>query len=152
MSFLVDTNVLLRSIDSSHSMNAVAVTALTTLRKKGEQLYITSQNLIEFWNVYTRPMERNGLGGTPQEAEAEIRQLKAFFPLLLDTTAIYPQWERLVIAYAVSGVKVHDTRLVATMLVHGLTHILTFNSGDFVRFSEITAVHPTTVTVEPNQG
>lgn len=33
-------------------------------------------------------------------------------------------------------------KLVASMLVHGLTHILTFNFGDFARYSEITAVHP----------
>lgn len=43
------------------------------------------------------------------------------------------------------GVNVHDARLVAAMLVHGLTHILTFNISDFARYSEITAVHPTTI-------
>ena len=40
------------------------------------------------------------------------------------------------------GVNVHDARLVATMLVHGLTHIVTFNIRDFTRYTEITAVHP----------
>lgn len=142
MSFLVDTNILLRSIDPSHPMNASTVQALTTLRGQGEQLCIVPQNLIEFWNVYTRPLERNGLGRTPEEARVELTQLKTFFPLLLDVAAIYPEWERLVGAYAVRGVNVHDVRLVAAMLVHGLTHILTFNTRDFVRYSEITAVAP----------
>jgi predicted nucleic acid-binding protein len=149
MSLLVDTNVLLRSIDPVHPMNAAAVEALTLLRGRGEQLWITPQNLIEFWNVYTRPLERNGFGRTPQEAEVEIAQLKTLFPLLPDTSAIYPQWEKLVSAYAVSGVNVHDARLVAVSLVHGLTHILTFNVEDFVRFSEITALHPTSVRSLP---
>ncbi|MGB7445247.1 MAG: PIN domain-containing protein [Coleofasciculaceae cyanobacterium] len=143
MPFLVDTNLLLRSIDLAHPMNKVAIKALTTLRGQGEQLCIVPQNLIEFWNVYTRPRERNGLGRTPLEAEEEVNQLKTFFLVLPDTAAIYPQWERLVVTHAVSGVNVHDTRLVAAMLVHGLTHILTFNTNDFTRFSEITAVHPT---------
>lgn len=58
MPFLVDTNVLLRSIDPAHPMNPVAVRALMTLRTQGEPLCITPQNLIEFWNVYTRPVER----------------------------------------------------------------------------------------------
>jgi predicted nucleic acid-binding protein len=125
-------------------MNAVAVQKLQALRKQGERLCITPQNLIEFWNVYTRPHDRNGLGRTPVEATVELRQLKVFFPLLPDTPAIYPEWERLVTAYDVQGVKVHDVRLVAVMRVHGLTHILTFNTDDFARFVEITAVHPET--------
>ncbi|OCQ98267.1 hypothetical protein BCD64_13250 [Nostoc sp. MBR 210] len=40
----------------------------------------------------------------------------------------------------------HDTRLVAAILLHGLTHILTFNVSDFSRYSEITAIHPTAIT------
>jgi predicted nucleic acid-binding protein len=142
MPFLVDTNILLRSIDLSHPMNALSDQTLRTLREQGEQLCIVPQNLIEFWNVYTRPLERNGLGGTPEKAEQEVTQLKAFFPLLLDTPAIYPAWERLVSAYRVQGVNVHDARLVAAMLVHGLTHIVTFNGRDFARYAEITVVVP----------
>ena len=53
---------------------------------------------------------------------------------------------RLVVAYSVVGVKVHDARLVAAMLVHGVTHLLTLNTNDFTRYSSITAVHPRTVT------
>jgi predicted nucleic acid-binding protein len=142
MSFLIDTNVLLRSIDLSHPMNASAVQALRKVREQGETVCIAPQNLIEFWNVYTRPIERNGLGRSPSEAAAEIRQLKAFFSLLSETTAVYPEWERLVSAYNVRGVKVHDTRLVAVMRVHGISHILTFNDSDFTRFTEITAINP----------
>ena len=95
MSVLVDTNILLRSIDPQHPMNMNANHALKTLREQGERLCIVPQNLIEFWNVYTRPLERNGLGGTPEEVEGEIVQLKTFFALLLDIPAIYPAWERL---------------------------------------------------------
>jgi predicted nucleic acid-binding protein len=123
-----------------------AVNAIATLRGRGEQLHIVPQNLIEFWNVYTRPLERNGLGHTAAEAEAEVNRLKAFFSLLPDTSEIYQEWERLVVVYAVRGVNVHDAKLVAAMLVHGLTHVLTFNISDFARYSEITAIHPTTVT------
>lgn len=126
-------------------MNPDAVNAINTLRSQREQLHTVPQNLIEFWSVYTRPLERNGLGRTLTEAQAEINRLKTLFPLLLDTSAIYEEWERLVVVYAVRGVNVHDARLVAAMLVHGLTHILTFNISDFARYSEITAVHPTAI-------
>ncbi|PSB15739.1 PIN domain-containing protein [Phormidesmis priestleyi ULC007] len=145
MPFLIDTNLLLRSLAPNHPMNPASVCALTHLRRQGEQLHIIPQNLIEFWNVYTRPLERNGLGRTPEAARAEIRQLKSFFMLLPDSAAIYPKWERLVSSYAVRGVNVHDARLVAAMLVHGLTNILTFNTRDFKRYLEITTVDPTSL-------
>ncbi|MER3433042.1 MAG: PIN domain nuclease [Leptolyngbya sp. ERB_1_1] len=145
MSFLVDTNLLLRSIDLNHAMNRTAVEALTWLRQKGEPLHIIPQNLVEFWNVYTRPLERNGLGRTPTEASVEVQQLRSLFTLLPDTAAIYPEWERLVGRYDVRGVNVHDARLVSAMLVHELSHILTFNTRDFRRYSEIVAVEPTSL-------
>ena len=151
MPFLADTNLLLRSVDPNHPMNADAVNATNRLRQRGEQIHIVLQNLIEFWNVYTRPLGRKGLGRTAAEAEVEVNRLKAFFPLLLDPHAIYQEWERLVVMYGVIGVNVHDARLVAAMLVHGLTHILTFNTTDFARYTEITAVHPTAVIAQEGQ-
>ncbi|MBE9050799.1 PIN domain-containing protein [Nostocales cyanobacterium LEGE 11386] len=145
MSYLVDTNVLLRSVDLSHPMNFDAANAISTLHSRGEQLHIVPQNLIESWSVYTRPIERNGLGRSVAEAQAEVNRLKVLFPMLLDTEAIYQEWERLVVVYGIRGINVHDARLVAAMLVHGLTHILTFNVSDFARYSEITTINPGTI-------
>jgi predicted nucleic acid-binding protein len=48
----------------------------------------------------------------------------------------------LVVAAGVSGVQVHDARLVAVMRVYGLTHILTLNAPDFRRYPGIVAVDP----------
>ena len=48
----------------------------------------------------------------------------------------------LVTLYGVSGKKTHDTKLVAAMIVHGVTHVLTYNVDDFTRFSEISTIHP----------
>lgn len=49
------------------------------------------------------------------------------------------------IAHNVSGVQVHDARLVAAMRVHGVSRILTFNDKDFTRYADIEVVHPRTV-------
>lgn len=57
------------------------------------------------------------------------------------------EWRRLVVHYRVSGVQVHDARIVAAMQTHGITHLLTFNGDDFRRFSEITVVHPSEITL-----
>lgn len=48
MSFLVDTNVLLRSIQDTHPMHEASVGAIQSLLEQGEALSIISQNLIEF--------------------------------------------------------------------------------------------------------
>ena len=36
----------------------------------------------------------------------------------------------------------HDTRIVAAMNVHGVTHLLTFNKDDFRRYTNIVAISP----------
>jgi hypothetical protein len=36
-------------------------TAVGTLGNRGDELYITTQNIAEFWNVATRPIANNGL-------------------------------------------------------------------------------------------
>jgi predicted nucleic acid-binding protein len=43
------------------------------------------------------------------------------------------------------GKQVHDTRLVAAMLTHNITHLLTFNVDDFKRFADIVVVDPRSV-------
>jgi predicted nucleic acid-binding protein len=65
--------------------------------------------------------------------------------LLSDSEAVYQEWRRIIVQYGVSGVQVHDARLVAAMRVHGVTHILTLNAGDFSRYSGITVAHPSSV-------
>lgn len=142
MPFLIDTNILLRSAEPSHPIYPIAINATSLLRERGELLCIVPQNLGEFWNVYTRPLEKNGLGHSASEAETEVQHLENLFELRLDNAEIYHEWKRILIQYSIIGVSVHDARLVAAMFVHGLTHILTFNTDDFRRYTEIAAVNP----------
>lgn len=60
---------------------------------------------------------------------------------------LYSELRRIVVTFSVSGVQVHDARLVAAMKSNGLTHILTLNSTDFVRYASegTVAVDPTTI-------
>lgn len=41
----------------------------------------------------------------------------------------------------------HDAKLVATMNVHGIRRILTFNTDDFTRY-DIEAVHPSSLMTQ----
>lgn len=134
--------MLTRSAQPGHPMHNDALEALDILRKRGEELCIVPQNLYEFWVVATRPLTVNGLGMTTAQAEGELAQIKKLFRFLSDTAAVYPEWERLVSQYTVSGRNAHDARIVAAMTVQGITHLLTFNADDFRRFSDITVVTP----------
>jgi len=142
MAYLIDTNVLLRRARPSDPHFSAARTAIEVLVRSGESIYISSQNVVEFWNVLTRPAGSNGFGMSPPEADHQVSQLEYFFPFLHDTPDIYHHWRKLVVSAGVSGVQVHDAPLVAVMLTHGVSHLLTFNVKDFKRFSAITAVDP----------
>ena|SRR5437016_5382800 len=145
----MDTNVLLRFADRTHPLHPRVRAAVRTLRAEGHRLQATSQNCVEFWNVATRPVDKNGLGLAPAEADRLLRLVERLFSVLPDLPAVYPQWRQLVVAFGVSGVQVHDACLVAAMRVHSVTHILTFNVIDFVRYAAlgIVAVDPLTLGV-----
>lgn len=143
MAYLLDTNILLRLINPDDPMYSQTVAASDILNARRERAIIAPQNIIELWNVCTRPAEKNGLGFTIGQTKAEVARLERLFIFLPDTQAIFLEWSRLVETYEVKGAKVHDTRLVAFMLVYKIDNVLTYNVRDFRRFSaEITPVSP----------
>jgi predicted nucleic acid-binding protein len=145
----VDTNIAVRDADSSDPLHATTRQACTILHRRGDILRIAPQVLIEFRCVATRPVAVNGLGLSASDAEAEIARLKRLFPLLPETPDIFPAWESLVISTGTVGKAVHDARIVAICHVHGITHLLTYNTQHFKRFENIgpgiTLVDPRTV-------
>ncbi len=142
MSYLIDTNFLLRLIQPTSSLQPYARNAYSQLRSQGKALIIVPQNVIEFWAVATRPVNVNGLGLSVALAHQELSQMKRLFTLQPDRPEILTIWEQLVVRYQVMGKQAHDTRLVAAMTVHQITHLLTFNTEDFKRFTEIAAIDP----------
>lgn len=147
MIYLMDTNVLLGAAHRTDARYPIVQEAVHKLWANEHELRTTSQNFAEFWNVSTRPADRNGFGQTPVETDDLLKDLEAFFPVLPDSPEVYPVWKRLVVDYDVSGVQVHDARLAASMIVHNVKHILTFNVTDFIRYDSegIVAVDPAAV-------
>lgn len=145
MPFLADTNILLRLVEPSDPEYPIVRGAVDALVARGEHLCYAAQNLVEFWNVCTRPIARNGFGLSSAETDARARIIEARFRLLADSERVHAEWRRLVVEYSVAGAQVHDARLAAFMLVHGVTSILTLNDRDFARYSGISPVHPAAV-------
>ncbi len=139
----VDTNVLVGAIQTfDPQLRTTARQAVKSLYHRGEQLPCFPQNLVEFWNASTRPAHGNGLGFGPEQAARYVDRFQTLLRLLPETPEIFPTWRRLVLQHRVSGIQVHDARIVAAMTVHQVNTILSFDLADFRRYKEITVVHP----------
>lgn len=149
MTIQVDTNLLLRAVDTNDPAHALATNSLQYYRRNKETLCLVPQNLYEFWVVATRPVANNGRGYPPDVAIQELNDLELGFQLLSDHPGILQQWKQLVVQYECKGKIAHDARLVAAMNTHGITNLLTFNGADFRRFTHITVIDPVDVPTPP---
>lgn len=146
MAYLADTNIITRRVLTADPKHRIVSSALLRLDQQGETVFITPQNLIEFQALATRPIAANGLGMAPEQASTEARRIETVYQLLPDIPAIYPLWRMLVDSYGVTGRQVYDARLVAVMLAHGISHLLTLDPTDFRRYAPIvTVVEPHSV-------
>jgi predicted nucleic acid-binding protein len=140
--YLADTNVLLRMFRQDDPQHRLVRAALDELDKRGIETCFSLQNIAEFWNVCTLPVERNGYGLSISDTNQCVEDIERTMTFLPDTGQVYSIWRHLVIVHQVRGVQVHDARLAAIMQAYGLTHILTLNQPDFLRYSDLQAVHP----------
>jgi predicted nucleic acid-binding protein len=147
--YLVDTNVLLRLSQQDDPQHELVGTSINKLFKLGCELCFSLQNITEFWNVCTRPADRNGYGLSITEAEQRVEYIERTMTYLPDSEQVYSNWRQLVVAYGVRGTQVHDARLTAIMQAYGVTRILTMNQQDFLRYPAILAIHPSQVQTSP---
>jgi len=140
--YLIDTNVLLRLFRPFDREHQITKTALGDLNGQGIGLYFSQQNIAEFWNVCTRPAERNGYGLSIEQTNQCVQETERAMTFLPDSDEVYSIWRRIVMVNIVSGVQVHDARLAALMQAYGLIRILTMNQSDFQRYASVQAIHP----------
>ncbi|SPE25411.1 PIN domain-containing protein (fragment) [Candidatus Sulfopaludibacter sp. SbA3] len=110
MEWLIDTNVLLRLADAQSPEHAVAEAAIERLLAGNKTVFISTQVLVEFWAVATRPVSANGFGWSTATAAAAIRTLRSQFPLLNEAPEVLDCWIELVDRFEVVGKHTHDTR------------------------------------------
>lgn len=146
MALLLDTNILVRLANIRDPKHQTAIDAVVKLRRKGEVLHFSAQNLVEFRAVATRPVTANGLGMTCSAAELLTGWFESLFELLPDTSAIHPAWKAIVQQHGIVGRQVYDARLVAICQVSGVPQILTFDTPHFVRFAPgLSVIDPASV-------
>ncbi len=122
---LVDTNVLLRLDDPA------ILDHLRTLRESGHPLVTAPQCIAEAWVVATRPLERNGLGMSADEAARLLDGIERLVEVRPEPAESFATWRRIVLMCGIVGVRAHDARLAAFAADSGLGSILTHNPTDF---------------------
>jgi predicted nucleic-acid-binding protein len=88
--YLLDTNILLRSRDLELAYHGLVNDTLSHLISQDHSCYITSQVLVEFWVVATRPLASNGLGWTIEETTQALQLFINLFGWLAETPEIFP--------------------------------------------------------------
>lgn len=139
---LVDTNVAFRRYLPRDDLHTLVRSVTDRFSRSGEPLWVTPQILLETRALATRPTEANGLGMSSTQARRLSDLIEADFPLLPEIPDVFAHWKDVVDKYEVVGRQVYDARLVAVMLAHGVTRLLTFNASHFRRFDEITVLTP----------
>ncbi|MDS3860137.1 type II toxin-antitoxin system VapC family toxin [Thermosynechococcaceae cyanobacterium BACA0444] len=140
--YLLDTNVVMRFCNPSDTQHQLATEAVFHILMQSDECLLIPQVIIEFWVVATRPIQANGLAWTVERTRNMIDQLLDRFPVLDENPEIFPNWLNLVTTHKVMGKRTHDARIIAAMLSHEITHLLTFNPSDFTGLSSIKIVHP----------
>lgn len=145
MACLIDTGILLRAFDAACPEYRTIRRALHTLWARQERLIVGLQNLAEFWNVSTRPIDKNGYGLSLERVAKRLARIEQVCDVVTEDNDSFDVWKGLLVAYSVSGVAVHDARLASVMLSHGISTIITLNARDFRRYNGITAIEPSDV-------
>src|SRR6516162_5592906 len=94
-SYLLDTNVLLRWVQPNDPDYPLVTSAFDSLVSQRAELCYTSQNLAEFWNTCTRPVDRNGYGLSPNQTDRLVSAFESRLNLLAESLAVHHEGRRL---------------------------------------------------------
>ncbi|MGH8001916.1 MAG: type II toxin-antitoxin system VapC family toxin [Brasilonema sp.] len=137
----MDTNILVYANVSESPLHEVALQAIQSCYDAGVELWISRQVLREFLRTLTRPQAF--INPRPLATIIErVRFFKTQFRVADDTLKVTERLLSLMEEITIGGKQVHDANIVATMLVYGIPQLLTHNTGDFARFSELIIVLP----------
>jgi predicted nucleic acid-binding protein len=135
--FFLDTNILLTATNEARQHYQLARDLIISHHRSGLHLGISGQIIREYMVVATRPPQANGLGLSPNDTihnVGEFRERLLFFP---ESEEVSNELRVLVKEYRLSGTRIHDANVAATMSAHGVTKLITENTDDFSAFSTI---------------
>ena len=137
----LDTNLLIAATDRARAEHSVVTRAFNeTWPHQGVTLYTSGQVLREYLAVVTRPVDVNGLGLGASSALANVAAFRLRMTFLDENEKVAARLGGLIAKREVSGKRIHDANIVATMLAHGIQVLLTLNPRDFASFDGLVEV------------
>ncbi len=131
---MLDTNVLLAATDEGRAEHRDALTVVNEWAAGGTTLCTSGQILREYLAVATRPAENNGFGLKPADAVCNVRAFRERTAFLAEDATVADRLHGLLTDVECGGKQVHDANVIATMLAHGVSTLVTMNVADFARY------------------
>ncbi|WP_341525337.1 type II toxin-antitoxin system VapC family toxin [Nostoc sp. UHCC 0302] len=140
-SVFIDTNILVYANLALSPFHVQATERLQTFSEQGIEIWISRQTLREYLAAMTR---RGDLTGDIPMASlvADVRYFASSFRLAEDNLLVTERLLTIMEEILSGGKQVHDANIVATMLVYGIPQLLTHNTSDFARFSQLITLLP----------
>lgn len=151
---LVDTNVLVFSFYQDRPEHRACAALRDRAQQDDAALCIAPQNVAEFYAVVTNP-RRVSAPFTASDALTEIEKLLSLpgLTLLSVPPDAVQRLADLLRRRPVTGHKVYDLQLIASMLGNGVRRIYTHNTSDFTPFAELEVLTPPEpAAAEPMSG
>jgi predicted nucleic acid-binding protein len=139
----VDTNILIYARAAGSPFHALASTKLRNLAAAGHPLWTSRQVLREYLATMSRP----GTLTAPLAMAtliSDVQVLGTQLAIAEDGAAVMARLLMLFGSVACAGRQIHDANIVATMLTHGISRLLTHNIADFQRYSALVTLIPLT--------
>lgn len=136
----VDTNILLRAMIPQMNDHTPCETLIQKMWGDDVELWINRQVIREYTVQATHP---NSFSPplTIEQVTIQMSAISSLFRIADETSLTTKILFDLLKTYPTTrGKQVHDTNLVATMLVYQIDTLLTLNVDDFKRFSNIIKV------------
>ena len=127
----VDTNILLGACDESRMTHGDCAQVISESGENGFHPVTSTQVLREFLVVATRPESANGLGLRTTQAVENITEFQRFCALLEPRPSDWPNLKELIEASRLSGKRIHDANIIATMMSNGIDWLISDNPADF---------------------
>ncbi len=139
----VDTNILFYANDPASAFGLQALSRINEIASLNNEMIISSQVIREYALATLRNAvyHKLDLQSSIASVSRNIARFQRDFEVLYDGPEVVENWLAL-LPMLTTGKDVFDFNIAATLQVHGITHILTHNERDFVKFSDWLTVLP----------
>ena len=144
--FLLDTNILIYVADSEFGFHFKAKEIRDNATNGKIEACITPQVPAEFYSTITSSKRVNN-PLTPELAKTEVENyLSTPLKMIFIKENTVKRAVELAVRHRLTGAKIFDALLAATMLDNRIYTICTFNDSDFSKFTGIKVINPTAIT------